>query len=142
MSTGAHTPASRSRRQVSKPFNPGSTTSSTIESYAWAPAEARPSSPLAATSAARPSFTRPRRPGTRYVYTGIKDGQPSRDVVFVTHKTRTIDGVPRVAVQDRLWVRGRLHETTTDWYSQDKQGNVWYFGEKTAELDRNGRVTS
>jgi hypothetical protein len=84
----------------------------------------------------------PLRPGTRYVYTGIKDGQPSRDVVFVTHQTRTIDGVPCVAVQDRLWVRGRLHERTTDWYSQDKQGNVWYFGEKTAELDRNGRVTS
>jgi hypothetical protein len=84
----------------------------------------------------------PLRPGTRYVYTGIKDGQPSRDVVFVTHQTRTIDGVPCVAVEDRLWVRGRLHERTTDWYSQDKPGNVWYFGEKTAEFDRSGKVTS
>jgi hypothetical protein len=84
----------------------------------------------------------PLKPGTRYVYTGIKDGQPSRDVVFVTHQTRTIDGVPCVAVQDRLWVRGRLHERTTDWYSQDRQGNVWYFGEKTAEFDRSGKVTS
>ena len=84
----------------------------------------------------------PLRPGTRYVYTGIKDGQPSRDVVFVTHQTRTIDGVPCVAVQDRLYLRGRLEERTTDWYSQDRQGNVWYLGERTAELDRSGRVTS
>ncbi len=45
-------------------------------------------------------------------------------------------------MQDRLYVRGRLHERTTDWYTQDRQGNVWYFGERTAELDRNGRVAS
>ena len=84
----------------------------------------------------------PLRPGTTYRYVGIKDGQPSRDVVVVTHQTRTIQGVPCVAVQDQLYVRGKLHERTTDWYSQDSQGNVWYFGEQTAELDRNGQVTS
>ncbi len=84
----------------------------------------------------------PLKPGTRYVYEGVKDGQRSRDVVFVTHQTRTIDGVPCVAVQDRLYLRGRLEERTTDWYSQDRQGNVWYLGERTAELDRSGRVTS
>ncbi|HEY6069231.1 MAG TPA: hypothetical protein VIU81_11120, partial [Gaiellaceae bacterium] len=33
-------------------------------------------------------------------------------------------------------------ERTTDWYAQDRRGNVWYFGEATAKLDRNGRVTS
>src|SRR5205814_656697 len=31
---------------------------------------------------------------------------------------------------------------TTDWYAQDRAGNVWYFGEATAELDAHGRVTS
>ena len=81
-------------------------------------------------------------PGTRYVYTGVKDGQPSRDVVTVTHQTKTIEGVPCVAVRDRLYLRGRLGERTTDWYSQDSRGNVWYFGEDTAELDPHGRVTS
>jgi hypothetical protein len=45
-------------------------------------------------------------------------------------------------VEDRLYLRGRLAERTTDWYSQDKRGNVWYFGEDTAELDGNGKVTS
>lgn len=84
----------------------------------------------------------PLKPGTRYVYTGVKDGQPSRDVVTVTHQVRTIDGVPCVVVQDRLYLRGRLGERTTDWYSQDSRGNVWYFGENTAELDKHGRVTS
>lgn len=84
----------------------------------------------------------PLKPGTRYVYTGVKDGKPSRDVVRVTHRTRTIRGVPCVAVEDLLYVRGKLGERTTDWYSQDSRGNVWYFGEKTAELDAQGKVTS
>ena len=84
----------------------------------------------------------PLKPGTRYVYTGVKDAQPSRDVVTVTHRTRTIAGVPCIVVEDRLYLRGRLGERTVDWYSQDARGNVWYFGEQTAELDRRGRVTS
>ena len=63
-------------------------------------------------------------------------------MLTVTHRTKRIDGVPVVVVSDKLYLRGRLAERTTDWYSQDKRGNVWYFGEDTAELDRKGRVTS
>ena len=84
----------------------------------------------------------PLPPGTTYVYEGSKDGEPGRDVVTVTRRTTTIAGAPCAAVSDRLYLRGRLAERTTDWYTQDRLGNVWYFGEKTAELDRNGRVTS
>jgi len=81
-------------------------------------------------------------PGTTYVYRGVRDGKPSRDVVVVTHATRTILGVLATAVHDDLYLAGRLAERTTDWYAQDRAGNVWYLGEATAELDRNGRVTS
>jgi hypothetical protein len=81
-------------------------------------------------------------PGTIYTYRGVKDGLPSRDVLTVTHGTRTIEGAPCVVVRDLLYLAGRLRERTTDWYSQDGAGNVWYFGESTAELDRAGNVTS
>jgi hypothetical protein len=84
----------------------------------------------------------PLTPGTRYFYRGIKDGRPSREIVTVTHGVKTIQGAPCVVVEDRLFVQGRLHERTTDWYSQDQVGNVWYFGETTAELDRQGRIKS
>ena len=84
----------------------------------------------------------PLKPGVRYLYAGEKDGLPSRDVVIVTHHVRSLAGVPCAAVRDRLYLRGRLRERTTDWYSQDSRGNVWYFGENTAELDAHGRVTS
>jgi len=80
--------------------------------------------------------------GTTFVYTGEKDGHAGRDVVGVTGAMRTINGVRCTAVDDRLYLRGRLEERTTDWYAQDDAGNVWYFGEATAELNRAGRVTS
>jgi hypothetical protein len=81
-------------------------------------------------------------PGTTDVYRGVKDGKAARDVLTVTDSTARIEGVPVVVVHDRLYLSGRLGERTTDWYTQDRRGNVWYFGESTAELDRNGRVTS
>jgi hypothetical protein len=81
-------------------------------------------------------------PGTVYVYRGVKDGKPSRDVVTVTHATRLIAGVRATAVRDLLYLAGRLEERTTDWYAQDRAGNVWYLGEATEELDARGRVTS
>jgi hypothetical protein len=84
----------------------------------------------------------PLKPGAVYSYTGVKDGKPSREVLRVTHRTKTITGVPCVVVDDRLWIAGHLAERTNDWYSQDAKGNVWYFGEATAELDQNGKVTS
>jgi hypothetical protein len=84
----------------------------------------------------------PLLPGTTFVYRGVKDGKTARDVVTVTHATRTIQGVRSTAVAERLYLAGRLEERTTDWYAQDRRGNVWYFGEATAELDRAGHVTS
>jgi hypothetical protein len=84
----------------------------------------------------------PLLPGTTFVYRGVKDGKTARDVVTVTHATKTIQGVRCTAVRDRLYLAGRLEERTTDWYAQDRRGNVWYFGESTAELDPAGHVTS
>jgi hypothetical protein len=84
----------------------------------------------------------PLLPGSVYVYRGEKDGKQSRDVLTVTHRTKVVDGARCLVVQDRLYLDGRLEERTTEWYSQDARGNVWYFGENTAELDPNGHVTT
>ena len=84
----------------------------------------------------------PLTPGTTFVYRGVKDGKAARDVFKVLRTTKTIQGVRCTSVRDRLYLAGRLEERTTDWYAQDLRGNVWYFGEATAELDRAGHVTS
>src|SRR4051812_49555807 len=76
----------------------------------------------------------PLKPGTTLVYRGVKDGKPSRDIVTVSSRTRTIQGVPCTVVTDLLYESGKLEERTTDWYAQDSAGAVWYFGERTAEL--------
>jgi hypothetical protein len=84
----------------------------------------------------------PLRAGTTYVYGGSEDGDPLVDVVTPSHRTRIIDGVRTRVVNDRLLTNGVLTERTTDYYAQDACGTVWYFGEETAELDAQGRVTS
>jgi hypothetical protein len=82
----------------------------------------------------------PLRPGSVYVYRGVKDGEPSREVMTVTHRTKMIAGATCVVVSDLLYLRGKLEERATDWYTQDPRGNVGYFGERTAELDEHGHV--
>jgi hypothetical protein len=84
----------------------------------------------------------PLRPGTTYVYRGLEQGAVSRDVVTVETRTKTILGVRCVVVHDELSVGGRVVERTDDWFTQDRDGTVWYFGEATAELDAQGHVTS
>ena len=81
-------------------------------------------------------------PGTTFVYRGVKDGKVAQDVFSVTSEAKKFQGIRCTGVRDRLFLAGRLEERTTDWYAQDVHGNVWYFGESTAELDRAGHVTS
>src|SRR6185312_1996778 len=73
---------------------------------------------------------------------GTKDGDPALDLVVPTTRTRRIDGVRTRVVEDRLYLHDVLRERTSDYYAQDRCGNVWYFGEDTAELDEHGHVVS
>jgi hypothetical protein len=74
------------------------------------------------------------------VYSGVKDNVKAVDIYAVSRHTKKIDGVVTRMVNDRLLLNGRLAERTTDYYAQDKCGNVWYFGEDTGTLDANGKV--
>jgi len=83
----------------------------------------------------------PLKPGTIFIYEGTRDGQPRRDEMTVTKETKLIMGVRCVVVRDIASTPTEIVEKTTDWYAQDTEGNVWYFGEDTAEY-KNGKVTS
>jgi hypothetical protein len=82
----------------------------------------------------------PLRPGTRWVYENTGQ-QPERIVVTVTDQTREVMGVDTVVVHDTVSRGGKLFEDTYDWYAQDDEGNVWYFGEETKELE-DGEVST
>jgi hypothetical protein len=84
----------------------------------------------------------PLTPGRTLVYTGTKDGEKALDLFVATHRTKLVEGVRTRVVEDRLYLDNVLAERTSDYYAQDRCGNVWYFGEDTAELDRHGQVIS
>ncbi|HEX7347079.1 MAG TPA: hypothetical protein VF253_09830 [Candidatus Limnocylindrales bacterium] len=64
-----------------------------------------------------------------------------RVVITVADSTRTVMGVDVRVVRDREYDGERLIEDTEDWFAQDNDGNVWYFGEATAEC-RDGVITT
>ena len=80
--------------------------------------------------------------GRTYVYTGVDGKHRTTDIVTVSTRTKMIDGVRTREVNDRVLIGGLVRERTTDYYAQDACGNVWYFGEDTAELDALGRVVT
>src|SRR5258706_6985997 len=80
-------------------------------------------------------------PGTVLPYRGIKDGEVADETFTVTKQTKVVAGVTCVVVHDELKLGGELAETTEDWYVQDRDGNVWYFGEATQELE-SGKVVN
>ena len=82
----------------------------------------------------------PMHAGTTFIYAGADGKTRTTDIVAVSKHTKQIDGVTTRVVYDRVLINGRVSERTADFYSQDRCGNVWYFGENTAELKHNGQV--
>jgi hypothetical protein len=78
--------------------------------------------------------------GRTLVYEGIKNGQTQIDTVTVTNQTKIILGIAATVVSDVATHDGTVLERTSDWYAQDKQGNVWYLGEDTVAFLPNGRA--
>jgi hypothetical protein len=80
-------------------------------------------------------------PGTRWVLHGSGESEGEIDEITVLDETRTVMGVECVVVRDEVRLDGEPVEITDDWYAQDSDGNVWYFGEETAEYE-DGEVVS
>jgi hypothetical protein len=73
-----------------------------------------------------------------------QNGAKLIQTIKVTNRTKLIaDGVTARVVNDVVRDHGKVEEKTKDWYAQDIQGNVWYFGEDTVAFhhgkkDRSG----
>ena len=81
-------------------------------------------------------------PGTVWKYIERTSTETLENEVTVTHNTKVIMGVRCVVVHDKVTQDGRLKEDTFDWYAQDKNGTVWYFGEATREYGPGRRVST
>jgi hypothetical protein len=73
----------------------------------------------------------PLTPGTSYAF----ESADEQTKIVVTSERRTVMGVSTVVVSDKVFADGKLSEDTSDWYAQDRAGNVWYFGEATLSYE-------
>jgi hypothetical protein len=75
--------------------------------------------------------------GSIWVYAGGGE----LDTVEVTGDTREIMGITCAIVHDVVEADGEVAEDTQDFFAQDRDGNVWYFGEVSQEIE-DGFITS
>lgn len=90
--------------------------------------------PDAAAASPNPYF--PLVPGSVWTYRGPGE----RVTVTVTGGTRVILGVTCRVVRDAVDAGGVPVEDTEDYFAQDVEGNVWYFGELSQSFEA-GRLT-
>jgi len=86
--------------------------------------------------AARPNPLFPLRPGTVWTYAAGSEAT----TVKVMDQTRLIAGVTCIVVRDVVRDREIVIEDTEDFFTQDVDGNVWYFGELSQQF-QNGEIT-
>jgi hypothetical protein len=77
----------------------------------------------------------PLKPGAHYIYRAQTDEGEEIVDDTVTSDTKEILGVQAIVVHDIVTLDGSKIEETFDWYAQDKDGNVWYFGEDSRQFD-------
>ena len=80
--------------------------------------------------------------GTTLVYESKLNEDVERTEVSVTNDGRNVMGVATTVVWDRVWLNDQLIEDTKDWFAQDLEGNVWYFGEDSEEFEGGKMVYS
>lgn len=83
----------------------------------------------------------PLLPGTVFHYRSETPDGLETDDVAVTRDSKQILGVNVTVVHDQVFLDGELAEDTFDWFAQDTEGNVWYFGEDSKEIE-DGQVVS
>ncbi len=73
--------------------------------------------------------------GRVFNYRSVTPEGVETTVTEVTRDTKTIQGVVTTVVHDVVYLDGSIIEDTFDWYAQDTEGNVWYFGEDSKQVD-------
>ncbi len=78
--------------------------------------------------------------GKKYIYEGqTHDGLEKIEEQRLT-TTKTILGITCIIVNFKAFLNGTLIEEAWDWYAQDNEGNVWYFGEDVNNFNTDGSL--
>jgi len=77
--------------------------------------------------------------GSTFTYTGETEEGTERIQIEVLAETKVVMGVTCTVVRDIVYLNDEIIEDTHDWFAQDEDGNVWYFGEEVDNYE-NGVV--
>lgn len=84
----------------------------------------------------------PLPPGRTLLYRGTaKDGIETLEME-VTNRTKTILGVRTTVVVERHGLNGQIVEISENWFAQDRNGDVWYFGEFSQNYENGVPINS
>jgi hypothetical protein len=84
----------------------------------------------------------PLKPGTVMKYIVKEKGEMSDNYMEVTRDTKIVMGVKCVVLRDTVLKDGVVREESLNWFTQDKEGAVWYFGEDSKEFNAGGSLVS
>lgn len=68
-------------------------------------------------------------------YRGVSKEGTETLVIEVTGQTKVILGVTTTVVVETARMNGEIIEIAENWFAQDRDGNVWYFGEFTRDFE-------
>ena len=77
----------------------------------------------------------PMTPGTVWTYEGEHEGRFRHDEVRVLAEPRLLWSIPCLGLREEQYLDGNLTQVTTEWFAEDRRGNVWKFGEESLEFD-------
>jgi hypothetical protein len=89
------------------------------------------------------TITNPYHPvtaGKKYIYEGQTPEGLERIEEQRLTTTKTILGITCIVVNFKAYLNGKLIEEAWDWYAQDNDGNLWYFGEAVDNYNANGTL--
>jgi len=73
-------------------------------------------------------------PGRKYRYADALSEETL--LIAMTMRGRLVMGVRTTVVVETVKDRGETRKISESWYAQDREGNVWHFGEKTEEYEK------
>ncbi len=82
----------------------------------------------------------PVTPGKKYIYEGETADGMERIEEYRLNTTKTILGITCIIVNFKAFLDKTLIEEAYDWYAQDNEGNVWYFGEAVDNYNNDGTL--
>lgn len=74
--------------------------------------------------------------GKKMIYEGETAEGLERTEIEIEAGTKEIIGVTTIIMRDKVYLNNELIEDTKDYLAQDKDGNVWYFGEEVDNFER------